>query len=128
MNDAIDTQDVPADQPLLDTTLYGFGKDDSISDGTENAAITPKTALFASDSGAPIIAALWLLRSQVAKIEIRIAPATTPNPTRPARDVPADCERSRRPAMTITPTIASTATIIAMTTLRFAKNFEIICP
>jgi hypothetical protein len=30
----------PPDQPLRDTTSYGYGKDDSISDSTENAAIT----------------------------------------------------------------------------------------
>src|SRR5262249_22636015 len=31
---------MPPDQPLVDTVLYGAGKDDSISDVTENAAIT----------------------------------------------------------------------------------------
>ena len=33
----------PADQPLVDTTPYGYGPDDSISDVTENAAITHHT-------------------------------------------------------------------------------------
>jgi carboxypeptidase C (cathepsin A) len=32
--------EVPADQPLVDTTPYGYGPDDSVSDVTENAAIT----------------------------------------------------------------------------------------
>src|SRR3984885_1285696 len=34
---------VPADQPLVDTTPYGYGPDDSVSDVTENAAITHHT-------------------------------------------------------------------------------------
>jgi hypothetical protein len=32
----------PPDQPLFDATLYGYGKDDSISDSFEKAAITHK--------------------------------------------------------------------------------------
>src|SRR5262249_60907186 len=32
----------PPDRPLLDATPYGYGKDDSVSDTTENAAITHK--------------------------------------------------------------------------------------
>jgi carboxypeptidase C (cathepsin A) len=43
MNDAVHTQEAGPDQPLLDTTPYGSGKDDSISDATENAAITQHT-------------------------------------------------------------------------------------
>jgi carboxypeptidase C (cathepsin A) len=43
MNDAVHKQEVPRDQPLLDTIPYGSGKDDSISDVTENAAITQHT-------------------------------------------------------------------------------------
>ena len=39
MNDAAHTH-TSADQPLLDTTPYGFGKEDSISDATEAAAVT----------------------------------------------------------------------------------------
>jgi carboxypeptidase C (cathepsin A) len=38
------SQQVPPDQPLLDVTPYGSGKDDSVSDGTENAAVTRHTA------------------------------------------------------------------------------------
>ena len=43
MNDAVHKQEAAPDQPLLDTTPYGSGKDDSISDATENAAITQHT-------------------------------------------------------------------------------------
>ena len=43
MNDAVHTQEAAPDQPLLDTTPYGSGKDDSISDVAENAAITQHT-------------------------------------------------------------------------------------
>jgi carboxypeptidase C (cathepsin A) len=43
MNDAAHTHDFPADQPLDDPTPYGFGKDDSISDVAENAAVTQHT-------------------------------------------------------------------------------------
>jgi carboxypeptidase C (cathepsin A) len=34
---------VSPDQPLLDTTAYGSGKDDSVTDTTENAAVTHHT-------------------------------------------------------------------------------------
>jgi len=34
------SKQAPPDQPLVDTTSYGSGKDDSVSDTTENAAIT----------------------------------------------------------------------------------------
>ncbi len=34
------SQQLPPDQPLLDTTPYGSGKDDSVTDTTENAAVT----------------------------------------------------------------------------------------
>jgi carboxypeptidase C (cathepsin A) len=40
MSDVAHTQQAPADLPLLDTTPYGSGKDDSIIDTTENAAVT----------------------------------------------------------------------------------------
>jgi carboxypeptidase C (cathepsin A) len=40
MSDVAHTQQAPAYQPLLDTTPYGSGKDDSITDATENAAVT----------------------------------------------------------------------------------------
>jgi len=43
MNDAVHKQEAAPDQPLLDTTPYGSGKDDSISDVAENAAITQHT-------------------------------------------------------------------------------------
>lgn len=43
MNDAVHVESSPADQPLLDTTAYGFGKDDSITDAAEAAAITQHT-------------------------------------------------------------------------------------
>ena len=37
------TQQTPADQPLVDTTPYGAGPDDSITEATESAAITQHT-------------------------------------------------------------------------------------
>ena len=40
MSHVAPTQKTPSDQPLLDTTPYGSGKDDSITDTTENAAGT----------------------------------------------------------------------------------------
>jgi carboxypeptidase C (cathepsin A) len=40
MTEAVHSQEAPPDQPLLDTTPYGSGVNDSVSDVTENAAIT----------------------------------------------------------------------------------------
>jgi carboxypeptidase C (cathepsin A) len=40
MGDSVHVQPGLSDQPLLDTTEYGSGPDDSISDATENAAVT----------------------------------------------------------------------------------------
>src|SRR5580704_9996530 len=40
MNDAVHSNESPPDQPLIDTTEYGSGKDDAVSDLTESAAIT----------------------------------------------------------------------------------------
>jgi carboxypeptidase C (cathepsin A) len=37
-------QQIPPDQPLLDPTAYGSGKDDSVSDISENAAVTRHSA------------------------------------------------------------------------------------
>ena len=42
MNEAANPQLTQSDQPLSDATLYGYGKDNSISDKNENAAITHK--------------------------------------------------------------------------------------
>ena len=42
MNQAVNPY-IPPDQPLLDLTPYGYDKDDSITDATENAAITQHT-------------------------------------------------------------------------------------
>jgi carboxypeptidase C (cathepsin A) len=39
---AVNSRRTPRDQPLLDTTPYGYGRDDAISDSTESAAITHK--------------------------------------------------------------------------------------
>src|SRR5271155_2066920 len=44
MSDIVGTRQPSQDQPLLDTTPYGSGVDDSVTDTTENAAITPHTA------------------------------------------------------------------------------------
>src|SRR5690349_5624826 len=43
MNEAVHAEETSPDQPLLDATPYGSGKDDSISDATENAAVTQHT-------------------------------------------------------------------------------------
>jgi carboxypeptidase C (cathepsin A) len=40
MDETVQMQETPRDEPLLDATPYGSGKDDSISDVTENSAIT----------------------------------------------------------------------------------------
>src|SRR5437868_9507225 len=40
MREAVQTQELPPEQPVVDTTLYGSGKDDSVTDLTENSAIT----------------------------------------------------------------------------------------
>jgi carboxypeptidase C (cathepsin A) len=40
MSDDAHTERAPSDPPLLDTTPYGSGKDDSVTDTTESAAIT----------------------------------------------------------------------------------------
>jgi hypothetical protein len=44
MTEADNPQSAPPDQPLLDATPYCYGKDDSVVDPTENAAITQHTA------------------------------------------------------------------------------------
>jgi carboxypeptidase C (cathepsin A) len=46
MNGVVSAQQPPADEPLLDTVPYGAGPDDSISDATENAAITRHSAVI----------------------------------------------------------------------------------
>jgi carboxypeptidase C (cathepsin A) len=46
MNEAFSTQWTPPDRPLLDATPYGYGADDSVSDTTENAAITHKEIIL----------------------------------------------------------------------------------
>jgi hypothetical protein len=43
MSNDVHAQQAPSDQPLLDTTPYGSGKDDSITDTTETTAITQHT-------------------------------------------------------------------------------------
>ncbi len=42
MSEAVNSQSPAPDQPLRDATPYGYGKDDSVTDTTENAAITQK--------------------------------------------------------------------------------------
>jgi carboxypeptidase C (cathepsin A) len=44
MSNIVGTRQPVQDQPLLDTTPYGSGVDDSVTDTTENAAITQHTA------------------------------------------------------------------------------------
>jgi carboxypeptidase C (cathepsin A) len=44
MNQRVSPQQAPPDQPLVDTTPYGAGKDDSVTDTTETAAVTHHTA------------------------------------------------------------------------------------
>lgn len=43
MNESIPVQPRLSDNPLIDTTQYGSGKDDSITDATENTAITQRS-------------------------------------------------------------------------------------
>jgi len=43
MGDTVSTRETLPDEPFFDTTPYGSGKDDSVSDVTENAAITHHT-------------------------------------------------------------------------------------
>jgi carboxypeptidase C (cathepsin A) len=50
MNEAVNPY-IPPDRPLIDLTPYGYDKDDSISDSTENAAITQHKITL---DGAPI--------------------------------------------------------------------------
>lgn len=51
MDETPSSRQVASDQPLLDTTPYGAGPDDSVSDTSENAAVTHHSALI---SGATI--------------------------------------------------------------------------
>jgi carboxypeptidase C (cathepsin A) len=44
VSERVSRQQVTPDQPLIDTTLYGSGKDDSVTDTIENAAVTHHTA------------------------------------------------------------------------------------
>jgi carboxypeptidase C (cathepsin A) len=46
MDESVPVQPPLSDQPFLDTTEYGSGPDDSISDATENAAITRHSITF----------------------------------------------------------------------------------
>jgi carboxypeptidase C (cathepsin A) len=43
MQETVQSREKTRDEPFLDTTPYGYGKDDSVSDVTENAAITGHT-------------------------------------------------------------------------------------
>src|SRR5579863_8229880 len=47
MDERPSSQPVASDQPLLDATPYGAGPDDSVSDTSENAAVTHHTATIA---------------------------------------------------------------------------------
>jgi carboxypeptidase C (cathepsin A) len=47
MNADVHVRQDPSDQPLFDTTPYGSGKDDSITDTTESAAVTQHTTTIA---------------------------------------------------------------------------------
>jgi len=44
MDEKPTSQQIPSDRSLLDTTPYGSGKDDSVSDTSENTAVTRHTA------------------------------------------------------------------------------------
>jgi carboxypeptidase C (cathepsin A) len=44
MDEKPSSQQIPPDEPLLDKTPYGSGKDDSVSDTSESAAVTRHTA------------------------------------------------------------------------------------
>ena len=76
----------PADQPVLDTTLYGAGPNDNVTDVTENAAITHHAATI----GGKTIA--YTARAAISSASILRPPSRTPNfsmsaspPTAPIR-------------------------------------------
>jgi carboxypeptidase C (cathepsin A) len=46
MNETVSTKWTPPDRPLFDATPYGYDKDDSVTDTTENAAITYKEIIL----------------------------------------------------------------------------------
>lgn len=46
MGEQPSSQQIPPDLPLQDTTPYGSGKDDAVSDTSENAAVTRHTAII----------------------------------------------------------------------------------
>jgi carboxypeptidase C (cathepsin A) len=89
MNNAVQAQDAPADQSLLDMTPYGYGKDDAINDATENAAITQHTATikgftisYTARAGHLVTTSLNSARP-VAKIFYVAFTANTASPDRP---------------------------------------------
>jgi len=89
MKNAARTNPAPADQPLLDTTPYGYGVDDSISDAIENAAITQhkitvkgKTVSYTARAGHLVTTDLYSSRP-VAKIFYVAFTANNASPDRP---------------------------------------------
>lgn len=50
MEEPVQIREIRGDEPLLDQTPYGSGKDDSISDTTENASVTQHTITINGES------------------------------------------------------------------------------
>jgi carboxypeptidase C (cathepsin A) len=80
-------REMPPDQPLIDTIAYGAGKDDSIHDVTENAAITQHMLSingtrmpYTARAGHPVIADLYSARP-MAKIFYVAFTANVRNPS-----------------------------------------------
>jgi carboxypeptidase C (cathepsin A) len=89
MKNAAYKNSAAADQPLLDTTPYGYGADDSISDATEAAAVTQhkitvkgKTISYTARAGHLVTTDLYSSRS-VAKIFYVAFTANNAPPDRP---------------------------------------------
>jgi hypothetical protein len=82
MKKAVKPQRIPPDQPLLDTTPYGYGKYDSVSDTTEKAQPAAKIfyvsfiANWADPSKRPYLFLQW--RPRIVVGLSRIVP-TAPN-------------------------------------------------
>ena len=89
MKKTVHRDTAPADQPLHDTTQYGYGKDDSITDATEAAAVTQheitvkgKAISYTARAGHLVTTDLYSSRP-VAKIFYVAFTVNNPPPDRP---------------------------------------------
>lgn len=87
MDETVQKQETPPEESLLDTTPYGSGKDDSVSDATENSAITQHTLAingtsipYTARAGHLVTADLYSARP-AAKIFYVAFTANVPNPS-----------------------------------------------